>query len=202
MLRVADPDEPGVIDRGGELDIHRALPGAGREVLVGDVAVVLTGPDDARGEVVGLQEVQEVAPRKAIGGGEQPCRDLEAVARGDAADQRGGRGALQVHVELGLRDHQPSCSMTAGACGDGAPSPRVNAARSASAARAALASSRAWTIASGRPPGSTRSPTAATPASPTAWSTGSSSRRLPPPRSMIARPTARTSTAVTTPSRS
>jgi len=69
----------------------------------------------------------------------------------------------------------------------------------ADAARRALASSRACTIASGRSPGPTRSPGAATSVSPTAWSISSVSRARPPPRPMIARPTARTSTASSTP---
>ena len=42
------------LDRGDQLDVDRALGGARGEVLVGDVAVVLAGADDAGGHVVGL----------------------------------------------------------------------------------------------------------------------------------------------------
>ena len=48
---------------------RRSRPSAAHdgEVLVGDVAVVLGRADDARRHVVGVQEVQEVAPREAVG---------------------------------------------------------------------------------------------------------------------------------------
>ena len=92
--------QPRVVDRRGQLDVDRAALRARGQVLVGDVAVVLAGADDARGQVVGVQEVQEVAPREAVGRGEDALGDLEPVAlrrcgaRGRASRcPRGGRAA-------------------------------------------------------------------------------------------------------------
>ena len=130
---------------------------------------------------------------------EQPLRERHGVALGQPLHQLGPRRPLEVDVELDLgqgvdaRTAHRSTSVTTGA-GDTPPSPTTNAARSASAARCAPASSRACTTASGRSPGPTRSPRAATSVSPTLWSTRSASRARPPPRPTMAIPTARTST--------
>ena len=43
-----------MVGGGGQLDVDAAVPATLGEVLVGDVAVVLGGADDARGQVVGL----------------------------------------------------------------------------------------------------------------------------------------------------
>src|SRR3954470_7023087 len=201
VVLVREADERGVVGRGDQLDVDRALRGARGEVLGGDVAVVLGGADDARRHVVGLQEVEEVAPGEAVGAREDAVWHPEPVALGDPADEVRGRGALEVDVQLRLGDHHARRSRIAGVSAGGS-SPTVNAARRAATAASASASVRAWTIASGRSAGPTRSPGAATSLSPTAWSTSSASWRRPPPRATTARPTARTSIACTTPPRS
>ena len=78
------PTWRGVVRRRDQLDVDRALGGAGGEVLVGDVAVVLRGADDAGGVVVGAQEVQEVAPGEA-------CRPAEKSPSGSAMPLRCAR---------------------------------------------------------------------------------------------------------------
>jgi hypothetical protein len=105
VLGIAQPRDPRVVDRGGELDVDRAVARARGEVLVGDVAVVLARADDAADEVVGVEEVEEVAPGEAIGRGEDALRDLEPVALGDPPYEVRRRGAFEVNVELGLGDH-------------------------------------------------------------------------------------------------
>ncbi len=91
-----------MVRRGGELDVDRALAGAVAQVLVGDVPVVLAGPDHARGQVVGAQEVEEVGVAEATVLAEHPLGQRQAVARGDPAHQLRRRGALEVDVELGF----------------------------------------------------------------------------------------------------
>src|SRR4051794_5723093 len=202
VLGVGEADERRVVGGGDELDIDRALGGAGAQVLVRDVAVVRGGADHARGHVVGLQEVEEVAPREAVGRGEDAVGDAQPVALGDPAHEVRRRGALEVDVQLGLGDHAGSArrSRTTGTSGGGA-SPSVNASRSAAAARWAASGSRACTTASGRSSGPTRSPGAATSERPTAGSMLSASWRRPPPSATTTSPTRRTSIAVTNPSR-
>src|SRR3954471_2016773 len=197
VLGVGEPDERCVVRGGDELDIYRALGSAPAQVLVGDVAVVLRGADDARRHVVGLQEVEEVAPREAVGRGEHSVGDAQAVALGDPAHEVRRGGALQVDVQLGLRDHRGSArrSRTTGTSGVGG-SPTVKASGGAMAARGAASGSRAWTTASGRSSGPTRSPGAATSERPTAWSIPSASCVRPPPSWTTTSPTRRTSIAV------
>ena len=114
---VAQADLRGVVGRDDQLDVDSALGGAARQVLEGEVAVVLAGADHARGEVVGAQEVEEVGVGVGLLVGEQALRDRQAVALGEPADElRRGR-ALEVDVQLGLRDHQRSSSITG--CGGG-----------------------------------------------------------------------------------
>src|SRR3954454_713386 len=203
VLGVGEADERRVVGGGDELDIDRALGGAGAQVLVRDVAVVRGGADHARGHVVGLQEVEEVAPREAVGRGEDAVGDAQPVALGDPAHEVRRRGALEVDVQLGLGDHAGSArrSRTTGTSGGGGP-PTVNASRRAAAARRAAIASRACTTASGRSSGPTRSPGAATSDRPTAGSMLSASWRRPPPSATTTSPTRRTSIAVTKPSRS
>src|SRR6185312_11790684 len=75
------------------------------EVLVGDVAVVLAGADRRGGDVVGLEEVQEVVPVERAVRVEQPLLgEVDAVARRQAADEVRRGGALEVDVQLGLGD--------------------------------------------------------------------------------------------------
>src|SRR3712207_8054721 len=83
-LRVGQADRSRVVGRGGQLDVDGALGGTGLQVSQRDVAVVLRGADDARGPVVGVEEVAEVAPREAAAG-DGPGRDGHAVAGGQAA---------------------------------------------------------------------------------------------------------------------
>src|SRR6185312_9720526 len=173
VLLVGEPDERRVIGRGDQLDVDRALGRARREVRGRDVAVVLRRPYDARRHVVRLQEVEEVAPGEAVGGGEHAVGDAQAVALGDPAHEPRRGGSLQMDVELRLGDHAARGSRRSRTTGTsaGGSSPTVNAARSAPAARSAAVASRAWTIASGRSSRPTRSPGAATSDRPTAWST-------------------------------
>src|SRR6201999_2202952 len=135
-------------------DVDRALLCARAQVFVGDVAVVLAGPDHARRQVVGAQEVQEVVVVKAAVLVEQTLRQRDAVALRQARHQLGGRGALEVDVELDLGqgiDAHRSTSITIGSWLSGL-SPRVTAPRRRPAACSALASSRAYTSANGRSP--------------------------------------------------
>jgi hypothetical protein len=105
VVGVGQPDRGRVVGGRDHLDVQRALGGAARQVLEGDVAVVLGRADHACGEVVGAQEVQEVRPRELLLAREHALGDRHPVAGGEPPDQRRRRGALQVHVELGLRDH-------------------------------------------------------------------------------------------------
>src|SRR3954469_3366978 len=115
MLVVGEADPGGVVGRGGELDVDRPFGSAGHEVLVDDVAVVLARADDARGGVVGAQEVEEVAPAEAAVVIEDAVGDGDLVAGRDAADQvRPGR-ALDVDVQLGFGDRHAA----AGRCSNG-----------------------------------------------------------------------------------
>ena len=104
MFLVGQADLRRVVGGGGQLDVDRALGGTRDEVLVDDVAVVLAGADDAGGGVVGVEEVEEVAPHERPVRPDHAVGDLDAVARGDALDQVRARRALDVDVELGLRD--------------------------------------------------------------------------------------------------
>jgi len=97
--RVVEPDHRAVVEGRDELDVDGALGGAGRQVLIRDVAVVLRGADDAGGVVVGAQEVQEVDPRERVVVGEQPVRQRDAVAPRQAADRTGvGQGRSTVEA--------------------------------------------------------------------------------------------------------
>ena len=158
VLLVAQPDQRGVIGRGGELDVDRPLRGAVAQVLVGDVAVVLGGADDARRQVIGAQEVQEVPVVEAAVLVEQPLGQRHPLRCGQPLHQLRRRRALEVDVQLGLGqgvDGHRSTSITIG-IGRARGRPRARTRRAApSAARSALASSRACTIASGRSPGPT-----------------------------------------------
>src|SRR3712207_8293333 len=58
-LLVGEPDRGGVVGRRDQLDVERALLGAGAQVLERDVAVVLARADHARREVVGGEERSE-----------------------------------------------------------------------------------------------------------------------------------------------
>ena len=115
VLLVGQPDAGRVVGRGGHLDVDRALGGAAHEVLVDDVAVVLAGADDAGGGVVGVEEVEEVAPHEAAVVADHAVGDAQAVAGGDPLHERGGRRALDVDVELGLGD----AHAVAGRCWNG-----------------------------------------------------------------------------------
>jgi hypothetical protein len=115
VLLVGQADPGRVVGGGGQLDVDRALGGAAHEVLVDDVAVVLAGPDDARGAVVGVEEVEEIAPREAPVVADHAVRDAQAVAGGDPPYERGRRRALDVDVQLGLRDRHAA----AGRCWNG-----------------------------------------------------------------------------------
>ncbi len=147
MLLLAEPHQLGMIGRRGQLDVDRPLLRTPAEVLVGDVAVVLSGADHACREVVDAQEVQEVTVVKAAVLVEQPLGQLEPVAPREPLHQLRGRGALQMGVQLDLRKrlqaHRSTSTTTR-------PPPLVSAAsettyalRNASAARSALDSSRA-----------------------------------------------------------
>jgi len=103
MLLVAQPDQRGVIGRGGQLDVDRAPTGAGAQVLVRDVPVVLTGADHAGGQVVGAQKIEKVGVPEAPIGLEQPVGKRQPVARRDSRDQLGRGCALEVDVKLGFR---------------------------------------------------------------------------------------------------
>ena len=105
VLGVGEPHRVGVAGRGDQLDVDAALGRARGEVLVGDVAVVLGGADHARREVVGGEEVQEIRPAEGVLVREQTVGQRDPVALGEPAHERRGRGALQVHVQLGLGDH-------------------------------------------------------------------------------------------------
>ena len=115
MFLVGQPHAGRVVGRGGQLDVDRALGRAADEVLVDDVAVVLAGPDDARGAVVGVQEVEEVAPDEAVVVADHAVGDAQAVARRDPLHEVGRRRALDVDVELGLGD----AHAVAGRCWNG-----------------------------------------------------------------------------------
>jgi len=104
VLLVGDPDVGGVVGRGRELDVDRALRRTAEEVLVDDVVVVLARTDDARGAVVDLEEVEEVVPVEPAVVGDHAVGHADAVARGDPLDQVGGRRPLDVDVQLGLGD--------------------------------------------------------------------------------------------------
>ena len=167
LLGVGEPDRRGVVGRGDQLDVDRALGGARLQVLVGDVAVVLGGADHARREVVGAQEVEEVVPHVAVVGAERARRDR----RGRCARRAGGS------APGGAVPSRWTCSSASAAL-----TPRASAqrrwaagcvARPAKAARSAARrrarpppSPRAWTTASGRSPGPTSSPSPATSARP------------------------------------
>ncbi len=104
VLLVREADELRVVGRRRELDVDCSLACALDQVLVRDVAVVLAGADHARGLVVGVEEVEEVAVGEAVRSGEGALGDGEAVALGDAADQVRRSGALEVDVELDFGD--------------------------------------------------------------------------------------------------
>ena len=187
-LGVGQADGGGVVGRGGQLDVDRALARAVAQVGRGDVAVVLRRADD--GWPRGRRCRGSRGSRATRSGRRRSCR---AGPR-----RRGGRrgGARAPGVAVPSRWTWSSASgrvivhgaRSAAAIAAAASPPTVNAARNRAAARSAAASSRAWTAASGRPPGPTSSPSPATSVSPTAWSTPSSSRRRPPPSSSTATP--------------
>jgi len=104
VLLAAQPDERGVVRGGDQLDVDGAVAGAARQVLVGDVAVVVAGADDAGREVVGAQEVEEVRVGEAVRRLEDALRDGQSVALGEPPDEVRRSGPLEVDVELGLRD--------------------------------------------------------------------------------------------------
>src|SRR5918994_2344460 len=209
VLGVREADGGGVVGRRDQLDVDGALGRARAQVFEGDVAVILRGADDAGGEVVGAQEVQEVAPLELLVAPEHALEHGPAVAGGQPPDQRRRRRALEVYVQLGLRHRgvrrrdfelHPILPATTGRAAGGS-SWTVTAARSASIASSAAVSLAAWTTASGRS-APTSAPVGAISVSPTAGSMTSSSWRRLPPRPVTTRPTARQSIAVTTPGRS
>ena len=196
VLVVGEADVLAVVEAGDQLDVDRALGRAGREVLVGDVAVVVAGADRRGGLVVGRQEVQEVGPgERAVGAeevvGRARCRCGAARRRirsGVAVPSRwtcSSAFGIGATASVGHR----STSATIGVDGSGArvadrdrrlaPRPR---------AASAPASSRAWTTASGRPPRATAVPAPATASRPTAMSMTSLSTLRPPPRFITAMP--------------
>ena len=193
------PTERRVVGRGGQLDVDRPLAGADAQVLVGDVAVVLGGADDARGAVVGAQEVEEVRAVKRSSSPSSrrarasPLRSaIRRISSGGAVPSRWTcSSALGTDRRPQDLDHGRRTRSGRIAHGDRARAARATAARR-SPRRAA------WTIASGPLARRRRArPGAATSVSPTAWSIASVSRARPPPRPMIATPTARTSTPST-----
>ena len=114
------------------------------------------------------QEVEEVAPHVAVAV-DRAGRDLDAVARASRRTSVRRRRALEVDVQLGERDASRRAPRSAAAARPARRRPRTRRARARRRARRAAAS-RAWTTASGRPPGPTSSPSPATSTSPTAWS--------------------------------
>ena len=102
VLLVAQPDERGVVGRRGQLDVDRAASARTAQVLVGDVAVVLAGPDHARGQVVGARKSRKSRVAEASVAAEQALGERDAVTRGDPPHELGRRGALEMDVELGL----------------------------------------------------------------------------------------------------
>jgi hypothetical protein len=114
--------ERGVVGRDDQLDVDGAVPGAALEVLVCDVAVVLGRAYDAGRAVVGLQEVEEVGVRKAVGTVEDAVGDGQVVALGESADQGRRSGPLEVDVQLGLGDQRSTSNTTGGASAGVSPS--------------------------------------------------------------------------------
>ena len=95
-------------------------------------------------------------------------------------------------MELGLRDVMRGTTLEAlggGIAGSGGLAADRERGAQPRAARSAAASSRAWTTASGRPPGPTSSPSAGDLGEADGVVDASSSRRRPPPSSSTASPT-------------
>ena len=96
VLLVAQADERGMVWRGGELDVDGAAARAVAQVLIGDVAIVLRGANHAGGQVIGAQEVQEIAVAKApvvaqqpLGQGDRRCAAARrAISSGGAVPSR------------------------------------------------------------------------------------------------------------------
>ena len=91
---------------GGQLHVDRAAGRARREVLVGDVAVVLGGADDARSR--GRRSAGSPGSRARRSDPAWRTRPRAPGARCAAAMRRtrsGVRRALEVDVQLGLGDH-------------------------------------------------------------------------------------------------
>jgi hypothetical protein len=114
--------ERGVVRRDDQLDVDGAVAGAAREVLIGDVPVVLGRADDAGRAVVGLQEVEEVRVGEAVGTVEDAVGDWQVVALGESADQGRRSGPLEVDVQLGLGDQRSTSNTTGGASAGVSPS--------------------------------------------------------------------------------
>jgi hypothetical protein len=114
--------ERGVVRRDDQLDVDGAVLGTAREVLVGDVPVVLGRADDAGRAVVGLQEVEEAGVGEAVGTVEDAVGDGQVVALGESADQGRWSGPLEVDVQLGLGDQRSTSNTTGGGSAGVSPS--------------------------------------------------------------------------------
>ena len=115
------------------------------------------------------QEVEEVAPDVAVAVERARAGSRCRCARASRRIRSGVAVASRWTCSSASGTLTPTRLDVSGGSAAGA-SPTANAARSRAAARSAVAASRAWTTASGRPPGPTSSPSPATSTSPTAWS--------------------------------
>ena len=106
VLLVAQPNQRGMVGRGGELDVDRAPATTPAQVFVGDVAVVLAGADHARRQVVGGQEVEEVGVAETPVGPEQPLGQIDAVARAMRLTSSGGAVPSRWTWQLGFRQRR------------------------------------------------------------------------------------------------
>ena len=117
MVEIAHAHFRGMVGRGEHLDIDRALAGAGGEIFVGDVAVILGLAQAHAGGIIGAQEIGEVGPGEICLVGEQALGQCDAVTLGQAAHQRGRRRALQMAMQFGLRNRSRHANPLSGMSG-------------------------------------------------------------------------------------
>ena len=188
VLGVGQADRGGVVGRGDQLDVDRALRGAARQVLVGDVAVVLRRADDAGGEVVG----------RAGSAGSRSTRTSSSVAKHALGQRRCRCAAARRRISAGgAVPSRWTCSSALGITRSLTARPprrRLVSRRLVADARSAARSAALAASAPPRPRGvddgqrAVAGPTSRADrrdrrSSPTAWSITSSSRPRPPPRS-------------------